>query len=106
MKNFENESVGIDFKCYITSDDFKNMEDTPQEISKKIADLISDSDGYYYIYLNTYQQYKSNMQLIMLNGHRLLKKASKLVTDIKTYKRRTTNPRIWKDYNKHTMYLL
>ena len=46
------------------------------------------------------------MQLIMLNGHRLLKKASKLVTDIKTYKRRTTNPRIWKDHNKHTMYLL
>ena len=27
------------------------MEDTLQEISKKIADLISDSDGYYYIYL-------------------------------------------------------
>ena len=40
------------------------------------------------------------MQLIMLNGHRLLKKASKLVTDIKTYKRTTTNPRILKDHNK------
>ena len=46
------------------------------------------------------------MQLIMLNGHRLLKKASKLVTDIKTYKRTTTNLRILKDHNKHTMYLL
>ena len=91
----------LDFKCYIASDDFRNMEDILQEISKKIADLISDSDDYYYIYLNTYH----NMQLIVLNGHRLLKKASKLVTDIKTYKRRTTNPRIWKDHNKHTMYL-
>ena len=37
----------LDFKCYIASDDFRNM--------KKIADLISDSDDYYYIYLNTYQ---------------------------------------------------
>ena len=55
MKNFENKSVGIDFKCYITSDDFRNMEDTPQEISKKIADLISDSDDHYYIYLDNYQ---------------------------------------------------
>ena len=27
---------GIDFKCYIASDDFRNMEDTPQEISKKL----------------------------------------------------------------------
>src|ERR1044071_6185793 len=53
-ENFENESVEIDFKCYIILDDFRNMENIPQEISKKIADLISDSDGYYYIYLNTY----------------------------------------------------
>ena len=30
---------------------------------------------------------------------------NKLVTDIKTYKRRITNPRTWKDHNKHTMYL-
>ena len=41
----------LDFKCYIASDDFRNMEDTPQEISKKIADLISDSDDYYHIYI-------------------------------------------------------
>ena len=26
----------LDFKCYIASDDFRNMEDTPQGISKKL----------------------------------------------------------------------
>ena len=29
-----------------------------KKYQKKIADLISDSDGYYYIYLNTYNSKK------------------------------------------------
>ena len=28
-----------------------------------------------------------------------------LVRDIKSYKKRKTNPRTWKDHNRHTMYL-
>lgn len=50
----ENESAGIEFKCNITLDDVKDVKDSPQEISRKIANLIGDSDGYYYIYLNSY----------------------------------------------------
>ena len=30
---------------------------------------------------------------------------NKLVNEVKTYKRRTTNPRTWKDHNKYTIYL-
>ena len=33
-ENFENESVGIDFKCYIASDDFRNMEDARKKYQK------------------------------------------------------------------------
>ncbi|CAG8779152.1 37717_t:CDS:10, partial [Gigaspora margarita] len=51
---FENDLDGINFKSIIVLDNFKDKEDTPQEIAKKIANLIGDSDGYYYIYLNYY----------------------------------------------------
>ena len=54
-----------------------------------------------WILINSKEQHAINN----VNGHRLLKKASKLVIDIKTYKRTTTNLRILKDHNKHTMYL-
>jgi hypothetical protein len=29
----------------------------------------------------------------------------KMVTDIKAYENRNTNPRTWKDHNRHTMFL-
>jgi len=29
----------------------------------------------------------------------------KLYTDVKTYQNRHTNPRTWKDHNRHTMFL-
>ncbi|GET53076.1 hypothetical protein GLOIN_2v1675679 [Rhizophagus irregularis DAOM 181602=DAOM 197198] len=29
----------------------------------------------------------------------------KLYSDVKTYQKRNTNPRTWKDFNKHTMFL-
>ena len=29
----------------------------------------------------------------------------KIVNDIKTYRKRITNPRMWKDHNKNTMFL-
>ena len=28
-----------------------------------------------------------------------------LVKDVKKYRRKITNPRTWKDHNKHTMFL-
>ncbi|CAG8780746.1 13981_t:CDS:1, partial [Dentiscutata erythropus] len=56
---FENELLGIDFECDITLDDLRNIDDSPQKISRKIADLIGNSDGYYYIYLNTYYSKKA-----------------------------------------------
>jgi len=34
-----------------------------------------------------------------------LKGVRKMVTDIKAYKNRNTNPRTWKDHNQHTMFL-
>ncbi|CAG8682978.1 2310_t:CDS:2 [Racocetra fulgida] len=55
---FENNSDGINFKSTIVLDDFKDEKNTPQEISKKIANLIGDSDGYYYIYFNYYDSKK------------------------------------------------
>ncbi|CAG8745174.1 16778_t:CDS:2, partial [Cetraspora pellucida] len=33
------------------------------------------------------------------------KEISTMVTDIKKYKRRITNPKTWKDHNKYTMFL-
>ncbi|CAG8790313.1 4857_t:CDS:2 [Dentiscutata erythropus] len=57
---FENELNGINFKSNIVLDGFKDEDDTPQEIAKKIANLISDSDGYYYIYFNYYSSKKNN----------------------------------------------
>ncbi|CAG8510232.1 3237_t:CDS:1, partial [Cetraspora pellucida] len=57
---FENDSDGINFKSIIGLNDFKNQGDTPQEIAKKIANLIGDSDGYYYIYFNYYSSKKDN----------------------------------------------
>jgi hypothetical protein len=34
-----------------------------------------------------------------------LEGVQKLYTDIKNYQNRLTNPRTWKDHNKHTMFL-
>ncbi|CAG8673721.1 3946_t:CDS:1 [Cetraspora pellucida] len=53
-ENLENESAEINFECDITLDNIKEAEDSPHEISRKIADLIGNSDEYYYIYLNNY----------------------------------------------------
>ncbi|CAG8719143.1 9056_t:CDS:2, partial [Ambispora leptoticha] len=39
-ENLENESAGINFECDITLDNIKEAEDSPHEISRKIADLI------------------------------------------------------------------
>ncbi|CAG8559380.1 23621_t:CDS:2, partial [Cetraspora pellucida] len=40
---FENDSDEINFKSIIVLNDFKNQGDTPQEIAKKIANLIGDT---------------------------------------------------------------
>ncbi|CAG8732319.1 14631_t:CDS:2, partial [Racocetra fulgida] len=56
---FENELDEINFKSNIVLDGFNDKEDTPQEIAKKIANLIGDSDGYYCIYLNQYEDHES-----------------------------------------------
>ncbi|CAG8543075.1 2061_t:CDS:2 [Cetraspora pellucida] len=59
-KYFENEAVEINFKSSIILDNFKNKEDTPQEIAKKIINLIDDNNDYYYIYFNCYNLKKNN----------------------------------------------
>ncbi|CAG8789560.1 3752_t:CDS:2, partial [Dentiscutata erythropus] len=56
----ENKLMGIDFEYNITLDDFRDINDTSKEISKKIADLIGNNDGYYYIYFNVYQSKKKD----------------------------------------------
>ncbi|CAG8491273.1 3778_t:CDS:2 [Racocetra fulgida] len=65
-ENLENESAGINFECDITLDNIKEAEDSPHEISRKIADLIGNSDGYYYIYLNNYHSKKTADAFIYL----------------------------------------
>ncbi|CAG8807670.1 6120_t:CDS:2, partial [Racocetra persica] len=41
-KYFENKLDGINFKSSIVLDDFNDKEDTPQEIARKIANLIEE----------------------------------------------------------------
>jgi hypothetical protein len=47
----ENDLISIDFNCNISID---MMGDDPKKISKMIADLLGESDGYYYIYKDSY----------------------------------------------------
>ncbi|CAB4410551.1 unnamed protein product [Rhizophagus irregularis] len=53
----ENDLTGIDFNCNISID---MMDDDPKKLSKMIIDLISESDGYYYIYKNSYTSKKAS----------------------------------------------
>ncbi|CAG8493790.1 4211_t:CDS:2 [Gigaspora margarita] len=40
---FENETLGIDFECDIILDDIRDVNDSPQKISRNIADLIGNN---------------------------------------------------------------
>ncbi|PKY40067.1 hypothetical protein RhiirA4_415555 [Rhizophagus irregularis] len=57
----ENDLTGIDFNCNISID---MMDDDPKKLSKMIIDLISESDGYYYIYKDSYTSKKASDILI------------------------------------------
>ncbi|CAB4402233.1 unnamed protein product [Rhizophagus irregularis] len=57
----ENDLTGIDFNCNIS---INMMDDDPKKLSKMIIDLISESDGYYYIYKDSYTSKKASDILI------------------------------------------
>ncbi|PKB97640.1 hypothetical protein RhiirA5_432739 [Rhizophagus irregularis] len=51
----ENDLTGIDFNC----NKIDMMDDNPKKLSK-IIDLIGESDGYYYIYKDSYTSKKAS----------------------------------------------
>ncbi|CAG8583514.1 9960_t:CDS:2 [Cetraspora pellucida] len=52
----ENDLLGIDFKCEFLID---TMDDDSKILSKTIAELIGESDEYYYIFKNSYNSKKN-----------------------------------------------
>ncbi|CAG8745497.1 16482_t:CDS:2, partial [Dentiscutata heterogama] len=84
---FENELNRINFKSNIVLDGFKDKDNISQEIAKKIANLISDSNGYYYIYFNYYSSKKNNdlytFQYQCSRCRSLAKKPCKVTEEIK-----------------------
>ena len=59
----ENDLISIDFNCNISID---MMDDEPKKISKLIVDLLGESDGYYYIYKDSYTSKKASNILTFL----------------------------------------
>ncbi len=53
----ENDLMGINFNCNILID---MMDGDPKKISKTIIELLDESDGYYYIYKDSYNLKKAS----------------------------------------------
>ncbi len=60
-KYLENDLMDINFNCNISID---MMDGDSKKISKMIIELLGESDGYYYIYKNSYNLKKASNVLI------------------------------------------
>ncbi|CAG8811936.1 10062_t:CDS:2, partial [Cetraspora pellucida] len=91
------QSNTVDNITDINSNDDDNTESS--QIFEEYKSLLRDA-----LEIVQEQENSNNVQWAQ-SVQESFKGVQNLVMDIKSYKRRITNPRTWKDHNQHTMFL-